>query len=158
MLFKCASHFLHKKLYSPFQDWSKAKRSGYFEFKVLLLLSSAFFKKLIFSVPGHPTSCTCRTGNLESRIDNFALIKILSMTTQATEFLWVPLRSKFRRLMLDTSLWQHIKMTTILKSPKGLKDSECKKGQLSSQPPVLYVLPTDLVKNPPPPPPPAGFS
>jgi hypothetical protein len=36
-------------------------------------------------------------------------------------------------------------MTTILKSPKGLKDSECKKGQLSSRPPVPYVPPTDPV-------------
>jgi hypothetical protein len=36
-------------------------------------------------------------------------------------------------------------MSTVLKSPKGLKDLECKKGQLRSQPPILYVTLTDLV-------------
>ncbi len=36
-------------------------------------------------------------------------------------------------------------MTTILKSPEGLKDLECKKGQLSSRPPFPYVFLTDLV-------------
>ncbi len=47
--------------------------------------------------------------------------------------------------MLGTALWQHAKMTTILKSPRGLKDLECKKGQLSSSPPIPCVPPTDLV-------------
>jgi hypothetical protein len=46
--------------------------------------------------------------------------------------------------MLGTTLWQHAKMTTPLKSPEGLKDSKCKKGQLGSWPPVLFVPPTDL--------------
>jgi hypothetical protein len=36
-------------------------------------------------------------------------------------------------------------MSTTLKSPKGLKVLECKKGQLSSQPSIPYVPPTDLV-------------
>jgi hypothetical protein len=40
------------------------------------------------------------------------------------------------------TLWQHANMTTILKNPNGLKGSKCKKGQLSSQPPFLYVPPT----------------
>jgi hypothetical protein len=47
--------------------------------------------------------------------------------------------------MLSTILWQHTKMSTTIKSLKGLKDLECKKGQLSSRPPIPYVLPTDLV-------------
>jgi hypothetical protein len=47
--------------------------------------------------------------------------------------------------MLITTLWQHTKMSTALKSPKGLKDLEFKKGQLSSWPPIPYVPPTDLV-------------
>jgi hypothetical protein len=46
--------------------------------------------------------------------------------------------------VLSTTLWQHTKMSTVLKSPKGLKDSKCKKGQLSSQPPIPYVPPTYL--------------
>jgi hypothetical protein len=36
-------------------------------------------------------------------------------------------------------------MTTVLKGPEGMKDSECKKGQLSSPPPITYVPLADLV-------------
>jgi hypothetical protein len=36
-------------------------------------------------------------------------------------------------------------MSTLLKSPKGLKDLECKKGQPSSQPPIPCIPLTDLV-------------
>ncbi len=36
-------------------------------------------------------------------------------------------------------------MSTTLKSPNGLKDLECKKGQLSNGPPVPYVPVTDFV-------------
>jgi hypothetical protein len=50
-----------------------------------------------------------------------------------------------KRLVLSTGLWQHAKMSTTLKSPNGLKDVECKKGQLSNQPPAPYVPVMDLV-------------
>ena len=36
-------------------------------------------------------------------------------------------------------------MSVPLKSPESLKDSECKKGNLSHRPPIPYVLPTDLL-------------
>jgi hypothetical protein len=36
-------------------------------------------------------------------------------------------------------------MSTSLKSPSGLKDAECKKGQLSHQPPIPYVPVIDIV-------------
>jgi hypothetical protein len=36
-------------------------------------------------------------------------------------------------------------MSTILKSPDGLKNSECKKGQLSSRPPIPYVAEMDII-------------
>jgi hypothetical protein len=36
-------------------------------------------------------------------------------------------------------------MSTTLKAPKGLKNSKCKKGQLSKRPPILYVAETDIV-------------
>ena len=36
-------------------------------------------------------------------------------------------------------------MSTSLKSPDGLKDAECKKGQLSHQLPILYVPAVDVV-------------
>ncbi len=64
---------------------------------------------------------------------------------QAVWFLQVLPRSLFKRLVLSTTLWQHAKMSTILKSPKGLKDLECKKGQLSSWPIIRYIPQKDLV-------------
>jgi hypothetical protein len=36
-------------------------------------------------------------------------------------------------------------MSTSLKSPDGLKDAECKKGQLSHQLPILYFPVVDVV-------------
>ncbi len=36
-------------------------------------------------------------------------------------------------------------MSTSLKSPDGLKDAECENGQLSHQPPILYVPVVDVV-------------
>jgi hypothetical protein len=36
-------------------------------------------------------------------------------------------------------------MSTSLKSPDGLKDAECKKGQLSHLPPIPYVPVVDIV-------------
>ncbi len=48
-------------------------------------------------------------------------------------FLQVPSKSSFKKLLLGTRLWQHAKMSTSLKSLDGLKDAECKKGQLYHQ-------------------------
>ncbi len=36
-------------------------------------------------------------------------------------------------------------MSTTLKSPNGLKNAECKKGQLSNRLPIPYVPETDIV-------------
>jgi hypothetical protein len=36
-------------------------------------------------------------------------------------------------------------MSTTLKSPNGLKNAECKKGQLSNRPPIPYVPEADIV-------------
>ncbi len=60
-------------------------------------------------------------------------------------FLRVLLKSSFKKLLLGTGLWQHAKMSTSLKSPDGLKDAECKKGQLSHWPPIPYVPVVDIV-------------
>jgi hypothetical protein len=87
----------------------------------------------------------CRFGLLESRTKTFALCKFSSTTRQATWFLQVLPRSTFKRFVLGTTVWQHAKMAIVLKSPKGLKDSECKKGQLSSRPHIPYVPLTDLM-------------
>jgi hypothetical protein len=60
-------------------------------------------------------------------------------------FLQVPPKSSFKKLLLGTGLWHHAKMSTSLKSPDGLKDAECKKGQLSHQPPIPYIPVVDIV-------------
>jgi hypothetical protein len=54
-------------------------------------------------------------------------------------FLRVPPKSSFKKLLLGTRLWQYAKMSTTVKSPDGLKDAECEKGQLSHRPPIPYV-------------------
>jgi hypothetical protein len=69
----------------------------------------------------------------------------LQATIQAAGFLQVLPKSSFKELLLGTKLWQHAKMSTSLKSPDGLKDAECKKGQLSHWPPIPYVLVVDIV-------------
>ena len=36
-------------------------------------------------------------------------------------------------------------MSTTLKAPDGLKNSECKKGHLNNWPPIPYITKTDIV-------------
>jgi hypothetical protein len=60
-------------------------------------------------------------------------------------FLQVLPKSSFKKLRLGTGLWQYAKMSTSLKSPNGLKGAECKKGQLSHLPPILYVPVVDII-------------
>jgi hypothetical protein len=59
-------------------------------------------------------------------------------------FLLVPPKSSFKKLLLGTGLWHHAKISTSLKSPDGFKDAECKKGQLSHQPPIPYIPVVDI--------------
>jgi hypothetical protein len=110
--------------------------------------SSVFSKKpkKIF-VPDHPIGCTCEVSISEL---NFGTKKFLhsanlQATIQAAGFLQVPPKSPFKKLLLGTRLWQYAKMGTSLKSPDGLKDAECKKGQLSHRPPIPYVPVVDVV-------------
>ncbi len=69
----------------------------------------------------------------------------LQATIRAAGFLRIPLKSSFKKLLLGTGLWQYAKMSTSPKSPEGLKDAECKKGQLSHRPPIPYVPVVDVV-------------
>ncbi len=66
-------------------------------------------------------------------------------TIQVAGFLRVPLKSPCKKLLLGTGLWQYTKMSTSLKSPNGLKDAECKKGQLFHRPPISCVPVVDVV-------------
>ncbi len=61
------------------------------------------------------------------------------------EFLRVPPKSSFKKLLLGTGLWHHAKMSASLKFPDGLKDAEWKKGQLAHRPPIPYVPVVDIV-------------
>ena len=64
---------------------------------------------------------------------------------QAYKYLRVPPRSSFKRLVIGTELYLSSRMSVPLKSPEGLKDHECEKGNLSHRPPIPYVPPTDLL-------------
>ncbi len=69
----------------------------------------------------------------------------LQATIQAAGFLQVLPKSSFKKLPLRTGPWQHTKMSTTLKTLNNLKDSECKKGQLSNWLPIPYVPVVDTV-------------
>jgi hypothetical protein len=69
----------------------------------------------------------------------------LQAATSTAGFLRVPPKSSFKELLLGTGLWHHAKMSTSLKSPDGLKNTECKKGQLSHWLPIPYALVVDIV-------------
>jgi hypothetical protein len=69
-----------------------------------------------------------------------------SFSIQAYQYLRVPPRSSFKRLLIGTELYLSSRMSVPLKSPKGLKDSECEKGNLGIRPPIPYVPPTDLLQ------------
>jgi hypothetical protein len=69
----------------------------------------------------------------------------LQAAVSTAKFLRVLPKSFFEKLLLGTGLWHHAKMSTSLKSLDGLKDAECKKGQLSHQPPIPYVPVVDIV-------------
>ncbi len=111
-------------------------------------MSSAFCKRPNFSIPDHPIGWTCGIGTSKFFFwdqEIFAFCKNLQATIQATGFLRVLPKSSFKKLLLGTGLWQHAKLITTLKSPNGLHNAVCKKGQLSNRPPILYVLEVDIV-------------
>ncbi len=111
------------------------------------MLSSAFSKRPNFSVPDHPIGRTCGIGTSEFFLGPriFLHSANLQATIQTAGFLRVLLKSSFKKLLLGTGLWQHTKMSTFLKSPNGLKDVECKKGQLSHRTPISYIPVIDIV-------------
>ena len=51
-----------------------------------------------------------------------------------------PAKSAFKHLILTTPLCQHLPLTMSTKpTPTELNDSECKKGQVTQQPPIPYA-------------------
>jgi hypothetical protein len=69
----------------------------------------------------------------------------LQAAIRTAGFLQVQPKSSFKKLLLGTRLWQHAKLSTSLKSLDGLKDTECKKEQLSHWPLIPYVPVIDIV-------------
>jgi hypothetical protein len=58
--------------------------------------------------------------------------------------LQTPPKSSFKRLILETPLWQCAMSSSLKSPPKGLKNTECEKGMPPIRPPIPYVPPTDL--------------
>jgi hypothetical protein len=124
------------------------ERIGHFEFKTLLTSSSAFLQELKFFCTRLSNWSYMGSWHKQEFFWDkgfFCSANKFQATLFKAGFLQVPPKSSVKRLVLSTGLWQHAKMSTTLKAPNGLKDSECKKGQLRSRPPVPYVPPTDLV-------------
>ncbi len=101
--------------------------------------------KFFFVVLGHPSDLWHESvhESQESRVlpsTKFATKKLL-----ATQFLRVPSKSPYR-LILRVGLYRYTKMSATNKVPKGLNDSQCKKGNLGVHPPILYVPPMDLLQ------------
>jgi hypothetical protein len=98
-------------------------------------------------VPDHPIGHTCGIGTSKIFLGTvkFSHSANLQAAISMAGFLQVPPKSSFKKLLLGTGLWQHTKMSTSLKSPDGLKDAECKKGQLSHRPPIPYIPVVDIV-------------
>ncbi len=111
-------------------------------------MSSAFSEKpKNFFVPDHPIGCTYEVSISELKFGTkkFLHSANLQATIQVAGFLQVPPKSPFKKLLLGTGLWHYAKMSTSLKSPGGLKDAECEKGQLSHRPPIPYVPVVDVI-------------
>ena len=57
------------------------------------------------------------------------------------EFLQSPAKSAFKRLFLETPLYQHLLLTMSSIPVTELTDQECEKGQLTQRPPIPYATP-----------------
>ena len=72
-------------------------------------------------------------------------IKILQETRirlcPTSEFLQSPAKSAFKRLILETPLYQHLLLTMSSTPVSELTDQECEKGQLTQRPPIPYATP-----------------
>jgi hypothetical protein len=53
-------------------------------------------------------------------------------------------KSSFKRLLLETPLWQYAMSSNLKPPPKGLKNAKCEKGTPPIRTPIPYVPPTDL--------------
>jgi hypothetical protein len=75
-------------------------------------------------------------------------VKILLSTKFQADPLWrilrVPPKSSFKRLILETPLWQFAMSTNLKSPPEGLQNAKCKKGMPPVRPLIPYVPRSDL--------------
>jgi hypothetical protein len=90
----------------------------------------------------------CGIGTSESFLGDQEILHsaiFFQAPNQVAEFLQVPPKSSFTKLVVSTRLWQYARMSNTLKAPDGLKNSKCKKGQRRILPPIPYVTEMDIV-------------
>ena len=54
-------------------------------------------------------------------------------------FLQLPAKSAFKRLILETPLYQHLLLTMSSTPTSELNDAECEKGHVTQRPPIPYA-------------------
>ena len=110
-------------------------------------MSSAFFKLPIFlnfKQVLHPTYGWI--GTRVPQVSIFCALNRYSYIISEKQFLWVPPKSLYKKLLIGTKLYLSVRMSSSSMAPKGLKDYECKKGHLGNHPPIPYIPPTDLLQ------------
>ena len=60
-----------------------------------------------------------------------------------SKFLQLPVKSAFKRLILETPLYQHLLLTISSTPTSELNNADCKKWHVSQRPPILYALSKD---------------
>jgi len=78
------------------------------------------------------------TADREKGIKIFQSVKIRLCPTN--EFLQLPVKSAFKRLILKTPLYRHLLLTMSSTPLTDLTDQECEKGQLTQWPTIPYAI------------------
>ncbi len=60
-----------------------------------------------------------------------------------SKFLESPAKSAFKRLILETPLYQHLLLTMSSAATSELNDADCEKGHVSQRPPISYATSKD---------------
>ncbi len=66
-----------------------------------------------------------------------------TLVCPTSKFLQSPAKSAFKRLILETPLYQHLLLTISSTPTSELNDTDCEKGHVSQRPPILYALSKD---------------
>jgi hypothetical protein len=139
---------LHRKHHSLFLSIYSADHLGHFEFKTLLSSSSVFCKSHFFLYQAIQRVLCVEAA--QARVffgtKNCCSLQILfsshhangRVPTSSAKIFVQETCAEYHTLAPRQDEYHH-------QEPQGLKDLECKKGKLSSWPPIPYVPPMDLV-------------